>query len=236
MDPIREDLDRMASENQVDFTFDYEPVYKGTVKRGNPDEILFKIKLSELGEEIYRKRKQQKLPSDIWDMLRSEYKLTESDVRMLSEMLPDELMKSFRSEVLALRDRMGKYKINNPKSYVVTSLKNFIFQHTPEVEEEKDACKVVGNGDVSSSRPVSEEDKGRWQAFMELLQGSVPFSEFNTWLSSLEFVSFESHKVKVSVPASYVATYIEERLIIPFKEALSSVYGEDVELFYEVRK
>lgn len=236
MDPIREDLDRMASENQVDFTFDYEPVYKGTVKRGNPDEILFKIKLSELGEEIYRKRKQQKLPSDIWDMLRSEYKLTESDVRMLSEMLPDELMKRFRSEVLALRDRMGKYKINNPKSYVVTSLKNFIFQHTPEVEEEKDACKVVENGDVSSSRPVSEEDKGRWQAFMELLQGSVPFSEFNTWLSSLEFVSFESHKVKVSVPASYVATYIEERLIIPFKEALSAVYGEDVELFYEVRK
>lgn len=236
MDPIREDLDRMASENLVDFTFDYEPVYKGATKRGNPDEILFNIKLSELGEEMSRKRRQQKLPADIWDLLRSEYKLTETDVRMLTDMLPDELMNEFRSEVLALRDRMNRYKVNNPKSYVVTSLKNFIIQHTPKAKEAKEDERVGEKKETPHTKPISEEDKNRWQAFMELLQGSVSVNEFNTWLSSLEFVSLKGDEVTVSVPAAYVATYIDEKLNIPFIQALNAVYGENVKLLYEVRK
>lgn len=236
MDPIREDLDRMASENLVDFTFDYEPVYKGATKRGNPDEILFNIKLSELGEEMSRKRRQQKLPADIWDLLRSEYKLTETDVRMLTDMLPDELMNEFRSEVLALRDRMNRYKVNNPKSYVVTSLKNFIIQHTPEAKEAKEDERVGEKKETPHTKPISEEDKNRWQAFMELLQGSVSVNEFNTWLSSLEFVSLKGDEVTISVPAAYVATYIDEKLNIPFIQALNAVYGENVKLLYEVRK
>nr|DAZ73634.1 MAG TPA: DNA REPLICATION protein [Caudoviricetes sp.] len=236
MDPIREDLDRMASENLVDFTFDYEPVYKGATKRGNPDEILFNIKLSELGEEMSRKRRQQKLPADIWDLLRSEYKLTETDVRMLTDMLPDELMNEFRSEVLALRDRMNRYKVNNPKSYVVTSLKNFIIQHTPEAKEAKEDERVGEKKETPHTKPISEEDKNRWQAFMELLQGSVSVNEFKTWLSSLEFVSLKGDEVTVSVPAAYVATYIDEKLNIPFIQALNAVYGENVKLLYEVRK
>lgn len=236
MDPIREDLDRMASENLVDFTFEYEPVYKGISKRGNPDEILFKIKLSELGEELYRKRRQQKMPADIWNMLRSEYKLTETDVRMITDMLPEGLINDFRVEVLALRDRMNRYKVNNPKSYVVTSLKNFIIQHTPEAKEAKEDERVGQKKETPHTKPISEEDKNRWQAFMELLQGSVSVNEFKTWLSSLEFVSLKGDEVTVSVPAAYVATYIDEKLNIPFIQALSAVYGENVKLLYEVRK
>ena len=135
MNPIREDLDRLASENQVDFTFDYEPVYKGMSKRGNPDNILFNIKMSELGKEISRKRRQQNLTADIWNFLHSEYKLPETNVRMLIDMLPNELINEFRSEVLALRNRIEKYKVKNPQNYVVTSLKNFIIQHTSEAKD-----------------------------------------------------------------------------------------------------
>lgn len=135
MDPIREDLNRLASENQVDFTFDYEPVYKGMSKRGNPDNILFNIKMSELGKEISRKRRQQNLTADIWNFLHSEYKLPETNVRMLIDMLPNELINEFRSEVLALRNRIEKYKVKNPQNYVVTSLKNFIIQHTSEAKD-----------------------------------------------------------------------------------------------------
>ena len=73
-------------------------------------------------------------------------------------------------------------------------------------------------------------------AFMELLQGSVSPVEFSTWLSSLEFVSLNGEEVTLSVPAAYVATYIDEKLSAPFKQALNAVYGEDVKLLYEVRK
>jgi NACalpha-BTF3-like transcription factor len=168
-------------------------------------------------------------------LLRSEYKLTETDVRMLTDMLPEELMNDFRAEVLALRDRMNRYKVNNPKSYVVTSLKNFIIQHTPEAKETKEDNRVEEKKTVNH-KTISEEDKSRWMAFMELLQGSVSPVEFSTWLSSLEFVSLNGEEVTLSVPAAYVATYIDEKLSAPFKQALNAVYGEDVKLLYEVRK
>lgn len=50
-------------------------------------------------------------------------------------MLPNELINEFRSEVLALRNRIEKYKVKNPQNYVVTSLKNFIIQHTSEAKD-----------------------------------------------------------------------------------------------------
>ncbi len=235
MDPIREDLDRMANENLVDFTFDYEPVYKGVSKRGDPDEILFKIKLSELGQEISHKRRLQKLPADIWDLLRAEYKLTETDVRMLTDIMPNELVNEFRSEVLALRDRMMKYKVKNPKSYVVTSLKNFIMQHTPEETVKKQPEKEQEKKEIAKPKPISEEEKNCWTAFMELLRGSVPVNEFNTWLTSLEFVSLNKEGITISVPAAYVGTYIDEKLKEPFRQALNAVYGENVMLYYDIR-
>lgn len=236
MDPIREDLNRLADENQVDFTFDYEPVYKGVSKRGNPDEILFHIRLSKLGEELSRKRRQQKFPADVWNLLRSEYKLTETDVRMLSNMLPDGLVNEFRAEVLELQDRMNRYKVNNPKSYVVTSLKNFILQHTPNAEEVNETEKVGEMSETDKPAPVSEDEKNRWQAFVELLKGSVPANEFNTWLSVLDIVSFHEDKLTVSIPAAYIASYIDDKLKEPFRQALDAVYGERVELLYKLRK
>lgn len=239
MDPIREDMDRMASENMVDFTFDYEPVYKRGTKRGDPDEILFKIKLSELGEELSRKRKQQKLPADVWDLLRSEYKLSETDIRMLSDMLTDELVNEFRAEILALRGRMSQYKVQNPKSYMVTSLKNFLIQHTPKAEEIKDENQQNGVGETPEKQhpaPMKEEDKNRWLAFTALLKSCVTTNEYNTWLAPVNFVSFDGNRLTVSLPAAYVGTYIDEKLGEPFRQAINAVYGDSVELFYEVRK
>lgn len=239
MDPIREDMDRMARENLVDFTFDYEPVYKRGTKRGDPDEILFKIKLSELGEELSRKRKQQKLPADVWDLLRSEYKLSETDIRMLSDMLTDELVNEFRAEILALRGRMSQYKVQNPKSYMVTSLKNFLIQHTPKAEEIKDENQQNGVGDTPEKQhpaPMNEEDKNRWMAFTALLKSCVTTNEYNTWLAPVNFVSFDGNRLTVSLPAAYVGTYIDEKLGEPFRQAINVVYGDSVELFYEVRK
>lgn len=238
MEPIRDDLNRLANENLVDFTFDYEPVYKKASKRGNPDEILFYIRLSKLGEEISRKRKLQKLPADVWNLLRTEYKLTDTDVRMLASILPSEMTTMFRAEVLALRERMSRYNVKNPKSYVVTSLKNFILQHVPEAEEAKEETKErVGESAVEIPHvEVSEEDKERWQAFIDLLRGSVSANEYHTWLSELGFISYAGNELKIAVPAAFVATYIDEKLSDPFRKAIDAVYGTDVTLFYEVKK
>lgn len=49
LDAVKEDLDRMASENHTDITFTYEPVYLNGRKRGDPDYIEFTIMSTDLG-------------------------------------------------------------------------------------------------------------------------------------------------------------------------------------------
>lgn len=69
LDKAREDLLRMAPLNQTDILFDYTPIYKGTRKRGDPDFIDFKVRLSNLGKNrdvlLHRTAVENKLIKDI---------------------------------------------------------------------------------------------------------------------------------------------------------------------------
>lgn len=50
LDVAKKDMQRVADDNKCEIVFDYEPVYRGTRKRGDPDSIRFKVKLTELGK------------------------------------------------------------------------------------------------------------------------------------------------------------------------------------------
>lgn len=50
LDKVCAEIKRMAVINQADITFEYEPVYRGKVKRGDPEWIEFTIQLSDLGK------------------------------------------------------------------------------------------------------------------------------------------------------------------------------------------
>ena len=50
LDAVRDDLNRMAKNNQTDITFDYELVYPGQRKRGEPEYIDFTISRTHLGD------------------------------------------------------------------------------------------------------------------------------------------------------------------------------------------
>lgn len=234
MDPIKEDLDRLAEDNKVDFSFDYEPVYKGRAKRGNPEEIKFTIHLSGLGEEMKRKRKRRQLPSDIWNLLRAEYGLTETDIKGLSDMLPEELVGEFRQEVMGVGEKLKKYRPKNERAYVVTVLKNFVMQRIPEAEEAEET-KESAAVEKKGTKAVSEKEAAKWKEFMQVLADSVTATEYNTWLRCMEYVSFKDDKLTVSVPTAFVKEFIESNLLEALRKAVSVVYGENVELFYAIR-
>ena len=50
LDAVRDDLDRMAKLNQTDIRFEYELIYPGSRKRGEPEYIEFKIERTQLGD------------------------------------------------------------------------------------------------------------------------------------------------------------------------------------------
>lgn len=49
LDPAKAELKRMGEKNLIDITFEYEAIYKGKVKRGDPDSITFTIEQTDLG-------------------------------------------------------------------------------------------------------------------------------------------------------------------------------------------
>lgn len=50
LDVAKKDLERLSDENKTEIEFDYEAIYRGMRKRGNPDFIKFKITRTELGK------------------------------------------------------------------------------------------------------------------------------------------------------------------------------------------
>lgn len=50
LNKVQEEIKRMADVNQIDITFEYEPIYRGKVSRGDPEYIEFTIQLSDLGK------------------------------------------------------------------------------------------------------------------------------------------------------------------------------------------
>lgn len=50
LDVAQADLDRMSLRNETDITFCYKPVYRGNVRRGDPEYIEFTVKRTDLGQ------------------------------------------------------------------------------------------------------------------------------------------------------------------------------------------
>lgn len=50
LDAVKDDLDRMATENHTDITFTYELIYPGTRRKGDPEAILFHVTRTVLGD------------------------------------------------------------------------------------------------------------------------------------------------------------------------------------------
>ena len=78
LDAVRDDLDRMAKLNQTDIRFEYELIYPGSRKRGEPECIEFKIERTQLGDAYnvivnHQPSELKPLPQQ-QDMFQEEYK------------------------------------------------------------------------------------------------------------------------------------------------------------------
>lgn len=239
MEPIKKDLDRLANDNQVEFSFEYEPVYKTKVRRGDPDEILFNIKLSKLGEELRKQRKLLQTPADIWNLLRGEFKLTDSDIKSLSDMLMPDMADAFRLEVMALIERMKKLKVNNKKAYAITSLRNYILQKKSDNVENK-AAELISetqeeNMLQAAEIPVhSEEELDRWEKFLATIKDKVGKAVFDTWFACLKLDSHSENNLTVIIPNPFIYEYLEGNYLEAIRSSVKDTYGELTELNYRI--
>lgn len=98
LDKSREDLLRMAALNQTDIIFDYTPIYKGDRRRGDPDYIEFRIKLTNLGKnrdiKLHREAAEIKL---IKDLMKRCPDLVNDELRALMKRIDTDDMVEFQN-------------------------------------------------------------------------------------------------------------------------------------------
>lgn len=150
-------------------------------------------------------------------------------------MLPDELVNDFRKYVLELGDMVKRYKPRSVKAYVITSLKNFITSHTPEVQmvpPDQDGKQKRGK-ETPTPQPTEKELQD-WQVFMDVIQNNCTVTEYNTWLSFLVYGGADRSGVTIKVPNMFFYSYIQENFKSLLAQASQTAFGENATLRYEV--
>lgn len=89
-----------------------------------------------------------------------------------------------------------------------------------------------------SMQPANQGQSGtpqeRWQSCMTLIKESIGDTLFDAWFSDTKFVSLQDNQLTISVPSHYVRELYEERFYEPFTNALSSVYGSELDSIYYI--
>jgi chromosomal replication initiator protein len=75
-----------------------------------------------------------------------------------------------------------------------------------------------------------------WTAAFHQLEMQLDRASFNTWLRGAVFVSFEHDLFTIGVRNSYARDMLQHRLYRNIRRVLSDVYGQTVELQFEVHK
>jgi hypothetical protein len=165
-------------------------------------------------------------------LLKEEYKLTDADVFSLYSGLTPEQVPLVNAEVFNLRDRLQTIKMNNPKLYVIQSMRNYIETIRPMVCEIEDATEKESGED----NHLTEDDKQMWDGFMKLVKDTVDKIEFDTFWAYTDIKSADDKTITISVPTKFVAEHIFKSISGRVNICWMSVFGEGVKVLFDIKE
>ena len=74
----------------------------------------------------------------------------------------------------------------------------------------------------------------QWEVFLSILKRSISEQEFRTWFSAVQFVSYESHVLRIGVPNHFLTEYIEEHFLKEMTSAIEQAFGVGTSLQYTI--
>lgn len=236
LNPVKKEMDKLLEKNLIDISFDYEPIYRTTRKRGTPDEIKFTIKMSEMGKQLLEKGQVQKDVNSVLDHLKKEYGYTDNDLKFMTDSWVDEMLPALEQEILTLKEKEAKYKPQNPKGYVLVCLKNFVKAHQPVCEEVKEE---EPKQEEPQENPADKQDRiaSELALFDKVLhtireRDALAFRQF---FSFIKLVDVEGNLLVFAVPTKFIYEQIEGTYLELFREALYEQFP-DADVKYNINE
>lgn len=256
--PAQKELDEMSKTGEADFSFSYEPVYNGSKREKNPDYLIFKIKLSNVGENI--KNEKQKIIQDIGlerklaDRLRNDFQQSSTQINRIIQTLPHDRVGDFINEMDNLVRLIADKKVTIKKD--LKSYANRIFTDTisgmieannnqvnntpasifiPIISAPVDIQEPEKPALPSAPQPsLNEEDMKKWDLFLEHISKEISEHAFKTWIKPCVPLSLAEGELKIWVQSNFFYEYIEDMFVEPFRKAIDASFGKGTKIMYEV--
>lgn len=242
----RRDMDRLCEENKIEIQLastpqckeGYEPLYRGSVKRGNPEKIKFHIKRTPLGVarelELHRGSSEERLVRKLLELYPT---LDEQVLRDFVASVPDELWNDFKkyaySGVPKAVEQPHRWD-GSPESFIMYIMKQWVEQKSVVAPVQMDMF-ANEESSLTTSSPVEKillPGEAEWQKFLQLYNGIM-----SSKLREMSFRQFEGGVVYINASrgqkisfARMLNAHPDEQEIL--RKTLNEAYGGEVKISY----
>lgn len=225
----KRELDQLAAEGQIDFSFDFEPEYPGTNKRGNPRYIVFTLIDGPKGTAYRSKKRLGRVQSE----LIKRYHLHAHQWEEVSRLMHPSMIEDLYTEMERIDRIIEQLQPDDVAAYVTRVLARWV--------EERSRQMTIDFGEAPDSPAADEpaqpkgpaivlpdaEAQRQWKQFLLEVSQQVSTQDFETYFLFITLMgsSEDGQTVYVQCPTAFVA----EQMVTKYKDAVdhakAAVYG-----------
>lgn len=220
IDPTKQELDTFMHRGEIDFSFNYEPLYKTGNRRGNPTHIRFVIVKGPLAlerdEVILRRRRTYKF---VTTMCKWCADLKAAELQQLCDPLPDVMLQDFMDYGYKdVRQLVEKQQPDDVAAYTLTMLRQWITANQPEYERKHWRQVWQQCHQDLLSQTTNEQSRS--------IVGRVTYESYNTNKNLLTLI----------VPDKATIDFLEQPAVLGrvIKPTLERHYGLGIRLQYNI--
>lgn len=221
IDPTKQELDTFMQRGEIDFSFNYEAVYKGGSRRGNPTHIRFVIVKGPLAlerdEVILRRRRTFKFVNTMCQWCAD---LKAADLQRLCDSLPDVMLQDFMDYGYKdVRQLVERQQPDDVAAYTLAMLRQWIAANLPEYQ-----CRHWAQV---------------WQQCHQDLLRQTTNEQSRSIVGNVRFESYDAvkHTLLLQLPDHAAYEFLEQSTVLTIiKPTLTRHFGRDVRLSYRLRE
>lgn len=239
LDVARGDMERLCEENKIEIMLScvdpdkkgYEPIYRGSAKRGNPEKIKFHIKRTPLGVarelEIHRGSSEKRLCAKLMSLYPT---LDKERLKAFIADVPEDLWNDFKTYayngVPKAVEQPHRWN-GTMEDFVFYIMEQWIKQHKAKPELQQQMFDFAETVEV---KPGEKE----WQQFVEMLDGDI-----GEELRKVVFMSYDGKKILVKATIEQrqmVENFLTDAVVARIRDLLKQAFGKSVTWQYLIAK
>lgn len=241
LDVARGDMERLCEDNKIEIMLactdsdkkGYEPIYRGSVKRGNPDKIKFHIKRTPLGVarelELHRSSSEKRLCAKLMSLYPT---LDEDRLKLFVAAVSEDLWNDFKVYVYN-----GVPKaVEQPHRWSGT-MEDFVFYIMEQwIKQQTKNKEPMQQTFAFDTEPTPKPGEKEWQQFVAMLDRDLAAD-----LKKISFLSYKDNRVILGVKNFAQSEMIDKHfddvaVLNHTKKCAIKVFGKPINISYKILK